>query len=128
MSRVAKATEVATFRNLGHAAARIRKDAIESIEPSDEPSEPGKPPHTRRRVSRAGKALKGHLQRAIVYASDKETATIGPRESIVGESASAHEHGGEYMGGEFPARPFMRPALERNLDKFHRDWAGSIGE
>lgn len=127
-TRLIKAVEQAKFRNFGHAAARIRKDAAASILPSDQPSAPGTPPHTRNRVSKkTGKRLKGQLERAIVYAADKDGAVVGPRESVVGTSASAHELGGSYKGEQFPKRPFMGPALEKNLDRFASDWAGSIG-
>jgi indolepyruvate ferredoxin oxidoreductase beta subunit len=42
---VLDAAKTAEFRNLGHAAASIRKDAVASIKTSDEPSPPGEPPH-----------------------------------------------------------------------------------
>jgi phage gpG-like protein len=128
--KVEQSADKASFKNLGHAASRIRKDAIDSVVPSDEPSKPGTPPHTRNRVSKKGKQLKGQLQRAIVFSHDKEKqeAVIGPRESIVGESAAAHEFGGDYKGQDFPIRSFMGPALTANLDRFASDWAGSIGE
>lgn len=128
MNRVAQATEKAKFRNLGHALARIRKDAVASIEPSDEPSPPGSPPHTRKRISRKGNVVKGHLQRAIVYKVEGDSGVVGPRESIVGESGQAHEFGGKYKGGDYPERAFMGPALDRNLDNFASTWGGSIGE
>lgn len=116
-SEVAKAAEKAAFKNFGHAAARIRKDAAESIQRSAQASMPGAPPHTRR----------GHLKRAFRFDRTKDDAVIGPRGSIVGESASAHEFGGQYKGQQFPERPFMGPALEKNLPRFADDWAGSLG-
>lgn len=127
---VVKAADAATFRNLGHAAASIRKDAIASIIPSDQPSKPGAPPHTRRRVTKKGKQLKGQLQRAITYDQDRanKNAVIGPRASVVGESGAAHEFGQSYKGDSFPERSFMGPALEANLTRFASDWAGSIGQ
>jgi hypothetical protein len=36
--------------------------------------------------------------------------------------------GGEFRGHEYPERPYMAPALEKNLDRFAGDWAGSIGD
>lgn len=131
LHRVTAAVERTAFKNVPHAAASIRKAAIASIEPSDEPSPPGTPPHTRRRVSRkSGKVLSGYLQRAIAFDYDARTmvAVIGPRASIVGESGKAHEFGGEYKGGTFPQRAFMGPAMDKNLDRFASDWAGSVGE
>lgn len=115
--RVVQESERAAFRNFSHAAARIRKDAAESIEKSDEPAPPGHPVHTRR----------GHYKRALRFAASKEDAVIGPRASIVGEVGRAHEHGEEYKGDEFEERPVMGPALRRNLDRFAREWTGSIG-
>lgn len=128
--RVVKASNKAAYANIQHAAASIRKEAIASIQPDDAPSPPGKPPHTRKRFTRKGKQITGHLPRAITFAADKatQTAVVGPRASIVGESASAHEFGGEYKDQTYPERPFMSPALEKNLDRFAASFAGSIGE
>ncbi|MCI0361639.1 MAG: hypothetical protein L0211_24410 [Planctomycetaceae bacterium] len=119
-TRVKAAADRAAFRNLGHAAASISKTAKASIERSDEPSDPGQPPHSRR----------AQLPRAIRFDVDKgkQEAVIGPRASIVGESGAAHELGEVFHGQDFDERPFMLPALEDNLDRFASDWAGSIGE
>ena len=116
--RLEQAAEKAAYRSFGHAAASIRKEASASIKRSKEPSEPGEPPHTR----------KGNLRRALRFHRDKWGAVIGPRHSIVGESGSAHEFGEEYKGADFPERPFMLPALMKNIDRLAADWAGSIGE
>jgi hypothetical protein len=118
--RVKDAADQSSFRNLGHAAASIRKTAIESIVVAEGPSDPGTPPHTRRR----------QLKRAIKFDADKaaESALIGPEASIIGEAGAAHEFGGEFRGEDYPDRPFMEPALESNLDRFASEWAGSIGE
>ena len=127
--RVEKATDEAAFRNLPHAAAAIRKDAIESIKNESGASEPGTPPHTHTGgITKKGKVRKGNLQRAITFAADKESAVIGPRESVVGLAGRAHELGEEFHGDDFPERPYMEPALEENLERFASEWAGSIGE
>ena len=117
--RVAEAAQRATFRNLGHAAARISKDVKESLVTAEGPSEPGQPPHTHQGA---------YLRRAVRYAADKESAVIGPMASIVGEAGAAHEFGGEFHDQEFPERPFVAPALEKNEDRLAPDWQGSIGE
>lgn len=117
--RVTDAAERATFRNLGHAAARISKDAKASLVTALGPSDPGEPPHTHQGA---------FLRRAVRYAADKEEAVIGPQASIVGESGRAHELGEDFHGQAFPERPFMGPALEANEDRFASDFAGSIGE
>jgi hypothetical protein len=129
--QVAQQLERTVVRNVGHAAASLRKRAIESIEPSDQPSPPGRPPHTRLRVSRkTGKVRPGQLQRAIVFDHDKQAhvAVIGARHTVVGESGQAHEFGGEYRGDDYPQRAFMGPALERTADRFGDDFAGSLGQ
>jgi hypothetical protein len=120
LDKVAKAEQKAAFRNVGHGAARIRKDAQASIERSDEPSAPGTPPHTRR----------GHLRRAIVYDYDprEQSAVVGPRASIVGDAGAAHEFGEEFRGYDYDARAFMGPSLEKNVPRFAGDWEGSIGQ
>jgi hypothetical protein len=129
--RVEDAAERAVFRNVGHGAATIRKEAIESIIQAEGPSEPGTPPHTHTGgVTKKGKVRRGELQRAIVYDVDRaaQSALIGPRESVVGESGAAHEFGGEFKGDEYPERSFMGPTLDNNDERFAGSFAGSIGE
>jgi hypothetical protein len=129
--RVADAAEKATFRNVGHAAAAIRNDAIESILPSDEPSAPGSPPHTRSAgIGKNGKVRRGVLQKAIVFHQDfaAQMAIVGPRFSVAGESGEAHEFGGEFRGQDYPERSFMGTALDRKRARFASSFEGSIGE
>lgn len=139
---VTRAVNRAAFKNMGHAAASIRKDAIASIEPIPGPSAPGTPPHTHRQRNiklrvkgKKKRAIKqsastGHLRLAVRYDVDKResSAVIGPTESVIGEIGRVHEFGGEFRGAIYPARPFMGPALENNLDRFAADWQGSVGE
>ena len=136
MQRVSKSAEKAKFANFRHASARIRKDAMASIKRAPKElrisgksrkkvrirrakhkaAPAGQPPYTQR----------GAVRRAIVFAADKTGAVIGPRESIIGTSASAHELGGTYKGARYPERPFMGPALVKNAARFASDWAGSV--
>lgn len=116
--RVREAADRAARRVFAKAAFRIMRDAQASVERSAEPSAPGEPPHTRR----------GQLKRAIRYAATKDGAVIGPLESMVGVAAEAHEFGGGFRGQDYPSRPFMGPALERDLDNFAGDFTGSIGQ
>lgn len=120
-TRVMEAVDKASFRNFRHAAARISKDAKASIDKSDEPSAVGSPPHTR---GRGGHNLRG----AIRFDATPQDAVIGPIASYVGESGAAHEFGSLFRGQDFPARPFMEPALRANVDRFAQEWAGSIGQ
>ena len=129
--RVKDVADKAAFKNLGHAASAVRKTAIESIEQAEGPSAPGTPPHTHTGgVTKKGKQRKGNLQRAIVFDNDQrtQTAVVGPRYSVVGESGRAHELGEEYFGDDYPERPYMGPALEVNVPRFAEGMAGSIGE
>jgi len=122
------ATEKAAFNNFGHAAAAIRKDAVESIVDEPGPSEPGTPPHTHTGgVTKKGKVRKGNLQRAIAYDATKDDAIIGPRFSVVGLAGRAHELGEVFHGEDFDERSFMGPALDENLTRFAQDWDGAIG-
>ena len=128
----------AKFRNFQHAAASIRKNARSSIKSAPPEtrtrarrrrgqivararsgaSRPGTPPYTRR----------GALRRAILWDVNEQSAIIGPRQTVVGLSAAAHEFGETYKGTDYPERPFMQPALEQALPRFADSWAGSIGE
>lgn len=117
--RVDKAADVASFRNLGHAAARISKDAKASLVTAEGPSATGTPPHTHRGA---------YLRRAVRFDANKESAVIGPRHSVVGEAGAAHELGEEFRGQDYPERAYMGPALKKNLPRFAQDWVGSIGE
>lgn len=119
VERVTAAADRAAKRVHSIVAFEIRKAAIGSIIKAEGPSDPGEPPHTHRRQ---------FLKRAVIYAADKDGAVIGPRHSAVGTSSQVHEFGGERFGAEYPERPFMSPALERNIDRFAGEWRGSIGE
>lgn len=118
LDRIEKAAKPANFRNLGHAAASIRKAAAASIVTSPEPSEPGTPPHTRNR---------NFFRRAIRFDVQENEAVIGFMESMVGPAAAAHEFGGEFRGQDYPARPTMGPALEEALPRLAENWRGTIG-
>jgi phage gpG-like protein len=107
----------ASFQSLGHAGAAIRLTARRSIRRSKRYAPPSSPPRTRH----------GQLRRAIVYAREgSDRVLIGPGFAHVGPSAMAHEFGGRYRKANYRARPFMGPALSKNLTRLPRFWAGSI--
>lgn len=116
--RIKRATDRATFKNLGHAGAAIRMAARRSIRNSPKKSIAGKPPHTR----------KGRLRNAIKYAVSKSPASvvIGPDVEVAGTSGKAHEFGGRYRQETYDKRPFMGPALEKVKDRLPAFWAGSV--
>lgn len=108
----------ASFKNVGHALASIRKDAQASIEISPLPSRRGTPPHSR----------DGRLARAIVFDVNKETqeGIVGPRHSVVGLAGHAHEFADTLGDEKFDERAFMAPALDRNIPRFGESFAGSF--
>jgi hypothetical protein len=138
--RVEKAADKAVFRNLQHAAASLRKDARSTIKRAPKEQRVGSKSRKGKKVRRARHAAspegtppftqRGQLLNAIVFdvAPDKSSAIVGPRYSVVGTSAEAHEFGGQYKGQEYPERPFMEPALERAESRFAGSFSGSIGE
>lgn len=117
--RVRKAAKKANLTSLRHAAAALRLQARGTIRKrprSGKPGRPGGPPRTRA----------GQLKRSILFDADTDRAIIGASAGFVGESASAHEHGGRYRGRLYPERPFMRPALEKLRPRLSQFWAASL--
>jgi len=119
--RVKKAVDRANYRNLGHAAASVRRSAMKSIVRGKQPAAAGLPPHTRRAR---------RLPRSIFYHAERDglSSIVGPVYSRVGVVGEAHEFGKTYMGTKYPERPFMGPALEENLDRMPSYWLHSVGE
>jgi len=103
--RVKDALRRGARRGLFRAAAAIRLQAARSIIQSARPSEPGRPPHTR----------KGQIRRAILFAVKEDhgllAALVGTSHDILGPAGRAHEFGGRFRGEVYPKRAFMRPAL-----------------
>jgi len=104
--RVHDALRRGARRGLFRAAAAIRLQAGRSIITSSSPSQPGRPPHTR----------KGQLRRAILFAAKEDhgllAALIGTSHDILGPAGRAHEFGGRFRREVFPKRAFMKPALD----------------
>jgi len=115
--RVEDALRRGARRGLFRAAAAIRLQAARSIIQSASPSEPGRPPHTR----------KGQLRRAILFAVKEDhgllVALIGTSHDILGPAGRAHELGGRFRQEVYDKRPFMKPALDvvsNRLPEFFR--------
>ena len=122
--RLAKAFRRATYRTLERLGFKIRAAAQKSIKDAGwRPSPPGEPPHTHTKITKArskiGKARAGKLPASILYGLDKESMSVfvGPSVNVVGTVGAAFEHEGtqSFRGQEFPARPFMGPALGEEI-------------
>lgn len=115
---VLKRAREGTFKTLGYIGGTVRKIAQNSIKIDPEPSAPGSPPHSR----------KGLLKKAIVYAVDREqqNVVIGPTVNVIGDAGSPHEHGGDFRGKPYPARPFMGPALDKLANNLDKMWKNSV--
>ena len=115
LEKVEKAQRPLTVKRV---AAYVRRVAINSMERTPGPSKPGTPPHTH----------KGRLRRSIFFAvDDNGVADVGPswsglqRGGLPPYVGRIHEYGGKVptkrrKGAtvrKYPARPFMRPALDQ---------------
>lgn len=120
VDKIEREANKAKFKSFRHAGFAIRKSIRESIVESPEASEPGQPVATR------GK--RGNVRNSIFTYADDEGALIGPRSSFVGDAMEAHEFGRSRGGRQYDARPTSGPGLEKNLDRFTQEFAGSIGE
>ena len=122
------AVKKGAFKSLHHAAASIRRAAIDSMVFAAKASKPGTPPH----------AHKGKLRRSIRYSVDETNVTVGPAYSAIRSGGrppwlgSMHERGGMFRGKKkgtkryVPARPFMAPALAAASKRFKASWKSSI--
>lgn len=119
--RILRAIERAKQGNMRSAAFLVMQSAKDSVKRGRKrkPSPAGTPAHQH----------KGGWRASIAYAMEKDgnDAVIGFRASYVDQTAAVHEKGLKEEGRQYPKRPTMVPALERNVAKFHRDWRGSIG-
>ncbi len=149
--RLERATDKGAFKTLRHSAFSIRKSAIGSMKFAKGPSTPGTPPHSHKgRLRRSILVAQDGNDEVFVGASGHRIKA-GRRPEWL---ARMLEHGGTFRvkikkkrksrrdtrgrfvkstesaalvrSITFPPRPFMQPALQRNLARFHRDWKGAI--
>ena len=113
-----KAVQKSGSKPLTRAGAYIRKSARNAVSRSKHSSLPGKPPHTRC----------GLLKRSILFGVEKErmSVVIGPAESFIGISMTAHEFGGVYRKRKYPKRSLMGPTLINVAPKLPKLWENSI--
>lgn len=92
------AVKKATITSLGHAAAYLRKIAVNSIRRTKKPSAPGEAPHS----------PTGVLKRGIAYSVEdgRQAAVIGPTRSALGGIAATHEFGGTEPPKQLRSRRF----------------------
>jgi len=117
--RVVAAKDKGAYNTFSHAAGSLRKDAAASIlkrANARKASPVGTPPFTHA----------GFAKKAMWFDATKDGAVVGFRKSIFGMLGAIHEHGLTEEGRDYPPRPTMAPALERNIARFHREWRHSI--
>ena len=114
VARAAKAS-VDVLRRMG---AYIRRVAQSKVRQSQNPSQPGEPPHTRR----------GALKRGILFGVDRRTnsVVVGPSIRFVGTSMQAHEFGGGYKRERYPKRPLMGPSLRESAPHLAKMWEDAV--
>lgn len=136
--KVLRAVDGANRRALNHIGGYVRSSIRNSIKqkPNNVYSDPGTPPHTHT----------GWFKQNIYYGYDAaaKTVVIGPWKSP--EFHQLHEYGGvgkkrrgrgrKRKYPKYPARPYMKPALERSIpalqkeypEQFKKGWIVKIGD
>ena len=81
-------------------------------------SQPGTPPYTHT----------GALRDAIYYGYDVQSRAmlVGPSRDRISDIGELHEFGGFRHGDRYPARPFMRPAMDVVRPQLPEMWRNSI--
>ena len=79
-------------------------------------SPPGTPPYTHP-YSKKKRKTEGGLPGAILYDTEKDpdAVVIGPSAELFSKVGKPHEHAGGFRGANYPERPFMGPALSRQI-------------
>ena len=113
-ARVKRYVQQKNFRSFEHAGASIRLIARRSIRKSKKYAPPGKPARTRGN----NKGLKN----ALAFEATEKGVVIGFRKSIIGTSATPHEHGGRYRGAYYDKRPILAPALAKAMKRLPDSW------
>jgi hypothetical protein len=134
---VISAVGVATAKNMSRAGAFIQRAARSSLRRRKSASAPGQPPsvHTNDRVA----TLKNIW---FTFDPANTSVVVGPlklgRSQLVGSDQptvpALHEFGGVAVVGKgnrrrrarYAARPFMGPAMIKELPKFEGLWADSV--
>lgn len=118
VDQVTDAIDKGSGEALARTAFAIHQDSVSSIQSAFGPAPPGQPPHTH-----SGR----RLPRSIGYDADSDDAVIGPRASMIGPVGETNEKGLTLRGVHYQPRPFMGPALERNISVFGGNFEERIG-
>lgn len=107
-----------TFRALGRGAYLVMLRARSLVRRRKRASQPGQAPSTQT----------GLLKKSILFEVTQrpQMAMIGPSFELIADVGGAHEFGGSFRGGDYPARPFMGPALDQVKKKLPEGWRGSL--
>jgi hypothetical protein len=128
-ARVLAAADKATVRALSKAGAYVRTAARSSLRRRKRPSKPGTPPSVHADGFASLKTI------FFAFEPGSRSVVVGPVK-INGARTSPtvpelHEFGGVMAGKmgikKYPARPYMRPALMKELPKFRDAFKGAIG-
>lgn len=147
--RVTDPAERAKVREMSRFGAYVRAAAKKSIKTKPGPSPRGTPPHahtsyeSQRVNKRTGKRqvryvfrdsiLFGHDRAADavfvgpVFRAGARTRPTMPEAQEFGGTVTTRFRSGKAKTGRLPPRPFMAPALEKELPKFAGLFRGSIG-
>jgi phage gpG-like protein len=129
-AKVENAVNKAERKKLSKFGAFVRRNAQTRMRRAKGPSRPGEPPH----------AHVGLLRKLIFFAYEprEKSVVIGPVLLRSGSQVpSLHEFGGTTLLrnksrdgkrriGRYPARPFMGPAFEEELQNMPRDFKNSV--
>ena len=152
--RLLKATEAARYRELSRCGAYIRTTAMRSMRIKKGASGAGKPPNAHpsaasiaKKKAKKTKITDAYLREMLYFGYDPKTKTVvvGPFGFKKSPVPHLHEFGGSLSvrerrvpfgnggfrtvpGGikDYPPRPYMRPALAKELPKFAHLFRGSI--
>lgn len=128
--KVQRAVDKARRKVLSKAGAFVRTSAKSSIRKRKGISRPGNPPHSHT----------GLVRRFILFGYDHATdsVVVGPVKIKSGRAVESLEYGGKSTANSrrrgrriqravtVRARPFMRPAMKKELPKFPELWRNSI--
>jgi hypothetical protein len=126
--KVVDAMDKASKAALSKAGAFIRQTARSSMRKRKRASEPGKPPSVH----------VGTLKKLLYFAYDpaQRSVVIGPQKFAKGEAGPLNEFGGRAVRRDrrtrqkrtvtYVPRPFMAPALAKELPKLPARWANSL--